>query len=624
MLRHLVLPLLLFFEACACAATGAYTVERAYVHDAQSQISIGDLEQLAFSPYQGDLRLGYTQGPTWLRFRISPTEPLDLAAPADRGNPYTLIAGPYSLNQLDLYQQIGGRWTVLSGGDRLPRRSDKCPTDLHCFTLTADSAKPTTIYLKINSAGIRLIEADIMRDDDLAAVAGTRISRISTALTLANGLLVLGIFFFLLHRTVLLHIYCWFQASVALVLYASSGSLSQLFPGLAPETLDDLSTYIQIARVATTILLGWALLVQYEPPKHYQRLVVLLLLLSCSCLGLVAVGNPHGALMLNFALFYANPLVQVFGIYKARISLRSLKSTLYVGYGLYLVVLVAGTLAVFGYWQFNGTDGALQRFEDWRLNGVGIGMFVLWVVVSEQASRKLQSVQEMQALRLESVQAKAQSDILQERTTLIDMLTHELKTPLGTIKFALASLQRDHAAHPNSVVRIKNIDSSIDRMDQLIERVASSIKLETASMAGHTESIALFRFIRDLSHEYLAPDRFQIAVDEALCVQTSRDCLTIILGNLMNNAYKYASADAIHISASAGRIEVKNQVDEDNRPDASRLFERYYRHPSISNQPGIGLGLSLVRTACSRIGATVHFCQQGPWAIFEVRLPHPL
>ena len=119
-----------------------------------------------------------------------------------------------------------------------------------------------------------------------------------------------------------------------------------------------------------------------------------------------------------------------------------------------------------------------------------------------------------------------------------------------------------------------------------------------------------------------APDRFKIAVDEAVLVQTSRDSLTIILGNLMNNAYKYASADAIHISASLGRIEVKNLVTEENRPDASRLFERYYRHPSISNQPGIGLGLSLVRTACSRIGATVHFRQQGPWAIFEVLLPH--
>ncbi len=622
MLRRLVLLLLLFFEACACAATGAYTVERAYFHDTQSQMSIGDLGQLAFSPYQGDLRLGFSQGPTWLRFQILPTEPLGLTANPNHSNPFTLIAGPYSLSHIDLYQQIDGHWTVLSAGDRHTRRSDKCPSDLHCFTLNTDNAKPTTVYLKIQSEGIRLIEADIIRDDDLVTVAGTRISRNSTALALANGLLVLGIFFFLLHRTVLLHIYCWFQASVALVLYASSGSLSQLFPALAPETLDDLSNYLQIARVAATILLGWALLIQYEPPKHYQRLVALLLLLSCICVGMVATGHTHEALILGFALFYINPLVQVLGIYKARISLHRLKSSLYFGYGLYMVVLIAGTLAGFGFWQFNGTDGALQRFEDRRLNGVWIGMFVLWVVVSEQASRKLQSVREIQALRLESVRAQAQSDILQERTTLIDMLTHELKTPLGTIKFALASLQRDHAAHPNSVVRIKNIDSSIDRMDQLIERVASSIKLETADVAVHTESIALFRFIHDLSHEYLVPERFKIAVDEAVLVQTSRDSLTIILGNLMNNAYKYASADAIHISASLGRIEVKNLVDEENRPDASRLFERYYRHHAISNQPGIGLGLSLVRTACSRIGATVHFRQQGPWAIFEVLLPH--
>ena len=622
MSRTFAFLLVLLFHAWACASGDGFTVERAYFHDAQNKTSIDDVGKIAFFNYQGDLRLGFAQGATWLRFRISPTAHSETAPSPDRDNSLTLVAGPYSLDRIDLYQQINGQWAALTAGDRNLKRSDKCPADLHCFSLKTDSATPATVYLKIQTNGIRLIEADITRDNALAVIVGTRIGRISTALALANGLLVLGIFFFLLHRTTLLHIYCWFQASVVMAMYASSGSIAQLFSGLAPETFDNFFNSIQVTRVATTVLLGWAVLIQYTPPKIYNYLIAFLLLLSCICLALIATGNTNAALILNFGIFYVNPMVQILGIHKASISLHRLKATLFLGYGLYFLVLVAGTLAVFGFLHLNSTDGALQRFEDWRLNGVWIGMFVLWVVISEQSSRKMQQMRELQALRLESVEAKAQSDILQERTTLIDMLTHELKTPLGTIKFALASLQRDHAAHANSVVRIKNIDSSIDRMDQLIERVASSIRLETTGATVQTENIALFRFLRDLTHEYLAPDRFKIDVDEAIVVQTSRDSLTIIFGNLMNNAYKYSSEDAIYISASLGRIEVRNQVKEENRPDASRLFERYYRHPSISNQPGIGLGLNLVRSACAPIGATVSFRQQGSWAIFEVSLPH--
>ncbi|MEI7515715.1 MAG: ATP-binding protein [Betaproteobacteria bacterium] len=618
--RRLFLLLLLFYQACTWAE--GFTVARSYVHDEENALTVNAMGHIAWTPYGGDLRLGYTPGTTWVRVDITPSESASGLPAAAVHTPLVMRVGPYSLDHLNLYQRIDGQWTVSTAGDRNRRAPGTCLDDMHCFVLHATGEAPETVYLKVQTEGIRLIEMNIAPQDLLATEVATRISRISTAITLANGLLALGIFFFFLHRTVLLQAYCWFQASVVLSMYASAGRAAQFLTDMAPQTLDDMANFIQLFRVATTVLLGWAVLAKYGPAKGYQRAVAGLLLVSGVCCALVAGGHTRAALVLNLVLFSANPVVQLFGVYTAKIDLHRLKPTLFIGYGAYALVLAVALLSVFGFVNLHSADGVLQRFEDWRLNGVWIGMFVLWVVVSEQAGRKLQELREVQALRLESVRAKAQSDILQERTMLIDMLTHELKTPLGTIKFALASLQRDTGAHPHAQQRIRNIDSSVNRMNQMIERVASSIKVERDDIALAVEAVALLPLVTEITEELAHGGRFAVDVDPSLVVHTHRDTLAMVLENLVGNALKYASHDLVFITAVGRVLEVRNQVNEENRPDASRLFERYYRHPAVSGQPGLGLGLSLVRAACAQLGAAVQYRQNGNWAIFELTMPH--
>jgi hypothetical protein len=54
----------------------------------------------------------------------------------------------------------------------------------------------------------------------------------------------------------------------------------------------------------------------------------------------------------------------------------------------------------------------LQNLADWRLNGVAVGIFIMLYVNSEQASKKLLSLHEVQALRIEALEAKGQREIL--------------------------------------------------------------------------------------------------------------------------------------------------------------------------------------------------------------------
>lgn len=69
-------------------------------------------------------------------------------------------------------------------------------------------------------------------------------------------------------------------------------------------------------------------------------------------------------------------------------------------------------------------------------------------------------------------------------------------------------------------------------------------------------------------------------------------------------------------------FEISNTVAENQEPDESRLFERYYRHPSVQSQPGMGIGLSLVQSSAQKIGASVLYRKENQRIIFTVRIPN--
>jgi hypothetical protein len=205
------------------------------------------------------------------------------------------------------------------------------------------------------------------------------------------------------------------------------------------------------------------------------------------------------------------------------------------------------------------------------------------------------------------------------------------------MRFALASLKRDIAVSPDSMQRIKHIDASVSRMNTLIEHVASSIKLEQKNPPLSLEHIPASPLLLDLLQDRPDRERFKCEIEAGVTFYADRHLLLQILENLINNAEKYASPGDILIFIRSTVVspalkepsgllpmvhfEICNQVSPENAPDADRLFERYYRHPNVIGQPGIGIGLNLVRVAADNLGAKVHYRFENGWAIFEVLIP---
>jgi signal transduction histidine kinase len=340
---------------------------------------------------------------------------------------------------------------------------------------------------------------------------------------------------------------------------------------------------------------------------------------------LVFSGYETEAGLLNYGVGFISPFLQIWGARTVREYMpgRWIFTT---GWVIFLLIIVLGFPYNLGAQDWRDQYNLAQTSGDLRFNGIFIGIVVFWLVATDKISRNKKKFLELQALKIQAAESKVHEEGLKERRDLIDMLTHELKTPLSTIKFALASLKRMALLHGESTDRVLHINASVERMDAMIEHVALSNKIERTEARGLEENVSAHELMNVVMQEYREPDRFELDIQDGVMFRAAPHFLALIIENLVSNAVKYAAEGKIKITIQdeterLTSFRISNRVAAENHPDESRLFERYYRHPSFQNSPGMGIGLSLVHSAAQKMGAQVRYQKIDHDVVFEVRFP---
>ena len=639
-MRYLVLFLFLHILPITGWATApAPHVSQAFFYDPQNTISFDDVHNMSFSPYEGELNIGFRNHSVWVRLDITHAElpPALSVSGINSGNPIIIRVGPHSLDEITFFEKIDGKWSETTVGDLNPNPSAKCIDDFHCYTLQGSAQQAQTIYLKIKSTGLLTLELEVKPYDALIFSAIKRVRQISISLTAAFALLVMGLIFYFRYRSGLLHIFCWFQVSIILFICARTGILAQLLPNWPVTFIDNCGHIIFSLRVFLHAALGREFISAYHTTSLYRKISAIVFILCGLSVIPTLLGSINFALIINTSIFLCIPLVQIYGINSTPDIPKSLRNILLMAYVLFFALVALGIL--------HSTDMipkelgliSMRGIADMRLNGIVTSFFVFWIILLEQNNRDKFKANDILKLRIEAAQAQANEEKLKDRNTLIDMLTHELKNPLGTITFAAMSVKRKLLNDADSLQRFKHIDLCVKRMNKLIEHVARSSKIDRLHELGPVEKIPATALIHELIEDYAENQRFILEIEEDLIFQTNREMLTVIFENLISNAYKYAhaaspikisinyAADSKSGTANNSRnifFSISNTAGMLGVPDESRLFERYYRHSQAQSVSGLGIGLSLVKAAAQKIGSTIAYRYIDGLITFTVRIPN--
>jgi two-component system sensor histidine kinase KdpD len=241
----------------------------------------------------------------------------------------------------------------------------------------------------------------------------------------------------------------------------------------------------------------------------------------------------------------------------------------------------------------------------------------------------------LERLRVQEAASKAeaarQSDEL--KSTLLDALAHEFKTPLTSIKAASTALLSSRALNPDQQRELVSIvDEETDRMSVLVTEAIQMARIEAGRVVLRRESHSvqeLVESVLDKLRPAIADRKIDVNIAPSLpAVWVDGELIEVALRQLIDNAIKY-SPPGSPVSLSAESKEDRVIVSVADRgpgiPEAeqSRIFEKFYRAEASRHQiPGAGLGLVIAREIIHAHGGEIWVdSKPGEGSIFQFSLP---
>lgn len=227
--------------------------------------------------------------------------------------------------------------------------------------------------------------------------------------------------------------------------------------------------------------------------------------------------------------------------------------------------------------------------------------------------------------------AKLAREDLEVKNTFLDIVSHELNTPLGSIvplSSALANGRiKDEARRTEAIATISH---ESERMARMIAELLTMVRLKNGKLSFERRRVEL----REVMEHAVSlvrvrhPDCvIKMSGVASVCALADADKTEQVIVNLVENACRHAGEDEVEVSCSAGAdglacVEVADRGPGFSEEERKHLFDRFYQTPSGVGAGGLGLGLNIVAGFVSGMCGTVSVrAREGGGSVFSVKLP---
>ncbi len=203
----------------------------------------------------------------------------------------------------------------------------------------------------------------------------------------------------------------------------------------------------------------------------------------------------------------------------------------------------------------------------------------------------------------------------EQHDAFINAVTHELKTPVASIRLYLETLQKRpvEEAKRQEFYRIMLADS--DRLLATIEQVLRTGRIGSGKSKLNLVPVEMGDLVADCVRRArelhsLTPESLQYHPGTPMTMRADLDEVRAAVSNLIDNAVKYSGSN-VRVSVELDRVDgkyvalrVRDQGPGIASGELKRVFKRFYRVPGVlaSRVKGTGLGLYIVRSVARRHG----------------------
>lgn len=290
-----------------------------------------------------------------------------------------------------------------------------------------------------------------------------------------------------------------------------------------------------------------------------------------------------------------------------------------------LPVLMAATLSAF-IWDFFFIPPRYTIHVDTTEDLFLLIMYFIIALINGVLTYKIRHIEK--ALQLKEERANS----VKLYNTILNSLSHELRTPIAAIIAATDNLQsNDRISDGVKNELIDEISRASLRLNQQVENLLNISRLESGHIRPKNDWCDIVELVYDVVKrvEENNPSRkieISINPDLPLCY-IDKGMVDQVIYNLLNNAAIHTSNDCkIEISvanhADLLHINIEDSGKGFNNADSRDVFEKFSRVKSDPDKTNSGLGLSIVKGFTEAMGGSVELLQsRSPGAKFSITLP---
>jgi signal transduction histidine kinase len=215
----------------------------------------------------------------------------------------------------------------------------------------------------------------------------------------------------------------------------------------------------------------------------------------------------------------------------------------------------------------------------------------------------------------------------QRQRAFLDAVTHEMKTPLASMRLYLDTLDHHDPEPPRRGQFLGRMREDLDRLDHTVGQVLTAARAEDHRSAAAHERVGLPALlgecIRDTRERHALPEHaLRLEVESNDAVRGNPAELAVVFRNLLENAVKYSDepvAVRVRVASNGeGRVGVVISDRGIGIPpgELRKIFQRFYRagRDVQRTAAGLGLGLFIVRNLVKRQGGRVVARSEGSGA----------
>jgi signal transduction histidine kinase len=268
--------------------------------------------------------------------------------------------------------------------------------------------------------------------------------------------------------------------------------------------------------------------------------------------------------------------------------------------------------------------GSAEPWKAWEIEAASALRAAVVGIVLGQAAELLRLATDLRAA-------------LRAREDFLSVASHELRTPIATLKLTIEALHRAATraesglsrseAQPRIEMAMRQVDRCATLVDQLLDVSQLSSGKLALSFAATDLGQLVTRVVARLEMQAIAAgSTLSVRAEPGVVGQWDEGRLDQVVTNLLTNAIKYGAGGPVTVEVAARRGDAVLVVRDHGIgipvEAQARIFERFERAVPASHYGGFGLGLWIVRQFVEQMGGRVSVASaEGQGATFTVCLP---